>query len=363
MEKDKTLSLNDFFIYKNEFIKDALKKLDKTAEKALLVVDNDARLLGTITDGDIRRFILGGGSLEDNIKKVYNKKPVYFTQKDFSLAKAKGIFIASKIDLIPILDKNSKVVDFITWNQAFSDKNSPKIMRSRIDIPVVIMAGGKSTRLEPFTKIIPKPLIPIGDKPIVEIIIDEFRKQGANEYVLVLNYKREMIESYFNNISKEYKLQFVIENDFQGTAGGLKLLKEKIGERFIVSNCDVIVKANFEEVIDFHKKQDAALTILSSFQHYRIPYGIVKIREEGRVLGIHEKPEYTFMINTGVYILNKECLQFIPKRAYFEMTDLIKTLIKNKMKISTYPVNENDYIDIGQWEEYKKAIEKIQFLR
>ena len=142
----------------------------------------------------------------------------------------------------------------------------------------------------------------------------------------------------------------------------LRLLEEKIGKHFIVSNCDVIVRANFEEVIDFHKKHGASLTVLSSFQHYSIPYGVVIFEEGGQVLGIQEKPEYTFMVNTGVYILNKECLGFIPKGTHFDMTDLIKILIKSRKKVFTYPVNENDYIDIGQWEEYKKAVEKIQFL-
>lgn len=362
MNKNKILSLEDFFIQRDGSIKDALKKLDKTAEKALLVVQAEGKLLGTITDGDVRRFILNGGSLEDTIAKVYNKKPIYLKQNEFSLAKAKDIFITNKIDLIPIVDEHNKVIDFTTWSQVFSGKDILKAARSKIDIPVVIMAGGRSTRLEPVTKIIPKPLIPIGDKPIVEIIIDEFKKQGVNNYYLILNYKSEMIESYFNNIERDYGIQYIKEAEFHGTAGGLRLLEEKIGKHFIVSNCDVIVRANFEEVIDFHKKHGASLTVLSSFQHYSIPYGVVIFEEGGQVLGIQEKPEYTFMVNTGVYILNKECLGFIPKGTHFDMTDLIKILIKSRKKVFTYPVNENDYIDIGQWEEYKKAVEKIQFL-
>jgi len=354
----------DIFINETVFVKDALKKLDKTAEKVLLVADEANCLLGTLTDGDIRRFVLGGGSLENEIKDVYNKKPICFKQKDFSIDKIKEMFIENKIDLIPILDDRDRVIDFMTWDRVFSkDDKAATAIKSKIDAPVVIMAGGKSTRLEPFTKILPKPLFPIGDKPIVEIIIEEFKKQAVREFYLVLNYKSELIESYFNNIEKDYKVQYIREGDFWGTTGGLKLLEKEISDCFIVSNCDVIVKANFEEVIDFHKKQGASLTVLSSFQHYNIPYGIVKFEKEGKVTDIIEKPEYTFMVNAGVYILDRDCLKLIPKNTHFDMTDLIKSLVKNNKKVVTYPVNENDYMDIGQWEEYKKAVEKLQFLK
>lgn len=353
----------DILIYETESVKDAFKKLDKTAEKVLLVVDNQNRLLGTITDGDIRRYILRGKDLEDNISEVYNRKPEYLKKGNFSKDLAKDMFLKDKIELIPIVDKKNKVVDFITWDQTFSDSEKAKTIIGRIDIPVVIMAGGKGTRLDPFSKIFPKPLIPIGDKPIIEIIIDEFKKQGANEYYLTLNYKGKMIESYFNGIKKDYEIKYVWEDELLGTAGSLKLIEEKIADTFIVSNSDIIVKANFEEVVNLHKEQDAFLTILSSIQYHKIPYGIIKFKEGGEITDILEKPEYALTVNTGVYILNQKSLQFIPPKSYFDMTDLVKSLIKNNEKVITYPVNENDYIDIGQWEEYKKAVEKLQILR
>lgn len=352
----------DIFINEMESVKDALKKLDKSSKKVLLVVDNENKLLGTVTDGDIRRFMLRGGSLENDIKEIYNKTPMYLKKRGFSIDKAKDMLIKNKIELIPILDSENKVVDFITWSQAFSDSKSSVINTSQVKVPVVIMAGGKSTRLEPFSKILPKPLIPIGDKPIVEIIIDEFKKHGINKYYLILNYKGEMVELYFNSIEKDYELKYIRETDFWGTAGGLKLLEDVIDDVFMVSNCDVIVKANFEEVVNFHKEQKAFLTILSSFRHYKIPYGVVKFKEGGEVIDIFEKPEYTFTINTGVYVMNKKCLQFISEKTYFDMTDLVRQLIKNDKKIVTYLVNENDHIDIGQWEEYKMALEKLKVL-
>lgn len=346
--------------YETETIKEILKKLDKTAEKVLLVIDDAKRLMGTITDGDIRRYILKGKELENDIREIYNQRPIYIRKNDYSTDKVKDMLIKNKIELIPILDEDNKVVDFITWSKVFSNGEISTFIESKINIPVVIMAGGRGARLDPYTTVLPKPLIPIGDKPIIEIIIDEFKKQGASEYYLTLNHKAKMIEAYFSNIEKDYKLKFIKEEDFLGTAGSLKLLEQQISTTFIVSNCDVIVKANFEEVINFHQEQQAQLTMLSSIQHYKIPYGVIKFSEGGRVTSLIEKPEYTFSTNTGVYVLDKECLKSIPKNKHFDMTDLAESLIKNNKKVIIYPVNEGDYIDIGQWEEYKKAIERLK---
>lgn len=355
----------DIFIYETESVKDALKKLDKIKQdKALLVIENGGRLLGTITDGDIRRYILRGKSLDNYIKEVYNKNPIYLKEDSFSLAATKKMLMENKIRLIPILNEDDKVVDFRTWSQIFSEAEMLKAVKAIIDIPVVIMAGGKGLRLEPFTRILPKALIPIGDKPIIQIIIEEFKKYGINEYYVTLNIKGEMVESYFRNTEKDYEIHYIWEGKrFLGTAGSLKFLEDKVKDIFIVSNCDVIVKANFEEVINFHKEQNAALTILAAIQHYKLPYGVIKFTEGGGVTDIHEKPEYTFPISAGIYILSKESLQVIPEELPFDMTDLIRDLIKDNRKVAMYPVNENDYIDIGQWEEYKKAIDKLQAFR
>lgn len=349
----------DILINETQSIKDALKKIDKAESKVLLVVDEDNKLLGTVTDGDVRRYILSGKGVKGSVREVCNKQPIYIKKKEFSIEFAKKMLIQTKVKLIPIVDNNSKVVDAIADKQVFSESELSAFMVSKIDLPVVIMAGGKSTRLEPFSKIFPKPLIPIGDKPIIEIIIDRFKEQGAREYYVTLNYKGEMIKAYLDNMDKDYEIKYIWESDYFGTAGSLKLLEEEISDTFIVSNCDVIVQTNFEEVINFHKSQKASLTVLSSIQHYKIPFGIVEFEDGGKVTDIIEKPEYTFTINAGVYVLNKECLRFIPEKTYFDMTTLISTLVKNKKMVVTYPVNENDYIDIGQWEEYKKAIEKL----
>lgn len=352
----------DMLIAETESIKETLKQLDRCAEKVLLVVDKKGRLLGAITDGDIRRSLLAGRSLEGDIREVYNRKPTFIRRSEFTPKHAKKMLLKKKIELLPVVDDDNKVVDFVTWKEAFAEdtNGNGKAARKRLDIPVVVMAGGKGTRMEPFTTILPKPLIPIKDKPIIEIIINKFREFGIKDYYLTLNYKGEMIEAYFKHVEKDYDLRYVWEDDFWGTGGSLKLLEGEIADTFIVSNCDVIVKADFEEVVSLHKKQNASMTVLSSIQHYKIPYGVINFKNGGRITDILEKPEYTFTINTGVYVLSKEVLRYIPERSYFDMTDLMSCLLKSHKKVVTYPVNENDYVDIGQWEEYRRAVDKLQ---
>ncbi|MBI5789053.1 MAG: CBS domain-containing protein [Candidatus Schekmanbacteria bacterium] len=347
----------DFFIHELETIKDTLKKLDKTAGKALFIVDAENKLLGAISDGDIRRHILKGGGLEGNIREIYNRNPVCVLNSACTPEIIKKIFLEKKIAILPVVDENKIIIDLLIWDKFFSKQDFKPI--SKLNIPVVIMAGGKGVRLDPFTKILPKPLIPIGDKPIIELIISEFRKFGIEDYFLTLNYKAELIESYFNGLEKDYEIKYAREDDYYGTAGSLKLFENSIKGTFILSNCDVIVKANYSEVLKIHAESQAVLTILSSIKHYKIPYGVVNFIQGGKVTNIIEKPEYTFTINTGAYILNSDVLQYIPEKTRFDMTDLIKLLIEQGKQVITYPVNENDYIDIGEWEEYRKVVDKF----
>lgn len=352
----------DFFIREAEMAKTALKRLDKSSGKVLLVINSKDKLLGTITDGDIRRHILSGKSLEENIMEIYNRNPYYLKEDSFSKDEAKKILLEKRIELIPILDKEDRPIDFLTWSQVFSDAKIKPVTRTKIDVPVVIMSGGKGSRLEPFTKIFPKSLIPIGDKPIIDMVIEEFRAAGAREFYLTLNYKGEMIKLYLNNGRRDHDIRYIWEEDYLGTAGSLTLLNKKINGTFIISNCDVIVKVDFGDVVRFHKDEGALLTVLSSIQHHRIPYGVIRFKEKGKITDIVEKPEHTFSINTGVYVASKEVLKFIPHKAHFNMTDLIKVLIENNKKVIVYPVNESAYIDFGQWEEYRKNINYLQNL-
>ncbi len=359
---DQGMLNQDIFISKSDSVKNALKKLDQTAEKTLIVVDENKKLLGALTDGDIRRYILKGDDIEKPINGIYNSNPVFIIDFDYTEAMAKELFLKFKIELIPVVDKNKNIVDLITWDKLFSGKLKNLRKYGAIDVPVVIMSGGKGTRMEPFTRVLPKSLIPVGNKTILEMIIDEFRNFGINRFIFTLNYKGSMIEAYFKSIEKNYDIQYIWEKDFLGTAGSLNLVKDIVQDTFIVSNCDVIVKANYQDGINFHRSHNASLTLLSSIQHFKIPYGVVNFKNGGEVTEIIEKPEYTNTINTGVYILEKSCLDLIPDNTVMDMPILIEKLLKSGKKVLTYPINEHDYIDIGQWDEYKKTIDKLTLI-
>jgi len=352
---DKDITISEF-----SSVRETLKKLDYTAEKVLLVVNHNKRFMGTITDGDIRRYILNGGNIQGNIAGIYNRKALSMKKKAYSSKLARRILLQEKIELLPILDDNEIVVDFVTWKMIFSENKEINHVNTELNLPVVIMAGGKGSRLDPFTRILPKPLIPLGERTIVEVIIDEFRKCGVRDYYLILNYKGEMIESYLSSKAKNYNVTYLWEKDFYGTAGGLGLLTDSIADNFIVTNCDVIVNADFFDISRLHIESQADLTILSSIQNYKIPYGVIEFRDGGEVVNILEKPEHMLVINTGVYILHKRVLPFIPKNTHFDMTDLISKLISERKKVITYPVSESKYRDIGQWEEYLKVVRLLE---
>ncbi len=347
------------FIQEKATVIDALKKLDEASSKILLVVNGHKILKGIISDGDIRRSILSGHDLKNSIQSVYNKTPIVVFEKDNTRENIQKILVKNEIEALPIVDENWRVIDFIKWEDVFSSKKSIKSGNPLKDIPVVIMAGGKGTRMEPFTTVLPKPLIPIGDKTILEKIMEEFSNYGVNKFFLTLNYKGEMIEAYFKSIEKKYDISFVWEKDFCGTAGSLKLLEELIQGTFIVSNCDIIIKADYEDVINFHKHNKAQVTTISSMLHHTIPYGVVEFHNGGEIKGIREKPELNFTINTGMYIMEKECLTYLLKDMYMDMPQLIEKLIKKNKRAFTYPVKESDYIDIGQWDEYRSAVKKL----
>jgi len=354
------IKLNSIYITQEINIKDALKQINTSGKGILIVVDENNRLLGTLSDGDLRRAILSGRGLDDTIDTVFNANPSYLYEDEFNLEKAKKIFLSKRFDIIPIIDRKGIVKRYIDWSEIFSSEPYSLKTRKIIDIPVVIMAGGKGTRMKPFTNVLPKPLIPIGEKTIVEHIIDEFCQNGIKKYYFTLNYRGEMIRAYFDGLEHDYDVEYIWEKEFLGTAGSLKLFTEKAPQRFFVSNCDIIVKTDFSNVLEFHDANHSWLTIISAVQHNIVPYGVVHFTNGGKVEQIQEKPEYSFIINTGIYILDKRCLEYIPSNCVFDMTDLIQKLLDDKKPVFTYPVNEGEYIDIGQWEEYKNALDRLE---
>lgn len=347
---------NDMIVREDCTVRDAMKQIDKSARGILFVADQRMKLLGTMTDGDIRRGLLAGAKLSDNVDRVYNRSPYVMAAENYDRDGAARTIAERGFKAIPIVNEQGTLVAYEPGNEARPEGRGRV---KDIGVPAVIMAGGKGTRMAPFTNVLPKPLIPIGEKTILELIIDEFSRFGVRDYYFTINYRGEMIRAYFDCIKHDYSVTYLREQDFNGTAGSLNLLPPDIPKTFIVSNCDIIVKADLGDVLEFHYKSKAMLTVISSVQHHQIPYGVIKFESGGIVSGLEEKPEMSFCINTGVYILERECLEYIPKNGIYHMTHLMEALMQDGKRVVTYPVNENEYIDIGQWEEYRKAVNQM----
>jgi len=350
--------MKDITINPQATIKEAMEALDKTAVRVLLVVDENQALIGCLTDGDIRRHILKGNDLTGIIYNAYHKEPFFVLQEDYNSEKIKKVFVENKIDLIPILDQNRKVVDYITWEKAFGSNR--KSENRKLDVPVVIMAGGGGTRLEPFTKVLPKPLLPVGDKPIIDHIIDRFRDYGMCEFYLTIHHKSKILRAYFEEKSPDYSVGFAEEIEPRGTAGSLALLADRLNKPFFVSNCDVIIEADYADIFRFHTKNGYDITLVASAKQYNIPYGICELNGSGSLERIQEKPEYSFLVNTGFYVLNPSVIDLIPDNGLLHITHLMDKVKENNGTIGVYPISEKAWIDVGQWVEYRKALKIIE---
>lgn len=330
---------------------EAMELLDKVAKKVLFVVQN-GQFAGAITDGDIRRWILKKGKLEAKVKDVANYNPKYMYEKD--KAKAKDYMRNHSIEAVPIVDENKDIVSVVLWNdEKVESKRS-------LSIPVVIMAGGLGTRLYPYTKILPKPLIPIGEIPIAEHIINRFNRYGSSEFFLIVNHKKNMIKAYFNEIEKDYKVTHIDEDKPLGTGGGISLLKGKICTSFILTNCDILIEADYEKIYKFHKKEKNLITMVCSLKHIKIPYGVIEISENGEIESMKEKPELSFFTNTGMYIVESNVIEELENDLMIGFPDIIERYRKAGEKIGVYPISENSWLDMGQLDEMEEMRRRLE---
>lgn len=352
-----TQDVNQFLITKECSIKQAMKKMTDIGQKVLFVVDGSSFLIGSLSDGDIRKWILSGGSLRDEVIKICNKKPK-FVAEDYKIDDIKKLMLKFLIGCVPVLDKKLKISKILTWNDIFSEDRH--FHRKKLNIEVFVMAGGLGARLDPFTKILPKPLIPVGDKTIIEIIMDKFNEYGINKFYVSVNHKSKMIKSYFEDSDDKYKILYIEEEKPLGTAGSLRLVKNMCKNSLLVTNCDIIVENDYTEIVKFHKHHNYDMTLVVSCRHYIIPYGVCEIEGKGVLKNINEKPEYDLLVNTGMYVIDKKIINLIPGNTFFNLNELIIKAKKKKLKIGVFPISENSWIDIGQWDEYHKALEKIK---
>lgn len=351
MDKEK---IKNYTVYYNSNIKAAIKKMDEGGIGLIVCVDENENAVGIVTDGDFRRAILQGIDLQNSVKKISNKNYCSL-EFDYKNTDVKYIFENTVAQQIPVL-KNGKLVDILSKEAFYSGNKKNKFTLPQIHLPVVIMAGGEGKRLDPFTRILPKPLIPLGNQPIIEIIMDKFAQFGMKNFFISVNTKAKMIKSYFEDSSKKYNISYIEEDKPLGTAGALRFLEGKLKTPFFISNCDIIVESDYTKIYKFHKKNNFDITIVGSLQHYTIPYGVCDIENGGILKNIKEKPKYDLLVNTGMYLFNTDILKFIPRNKFFNIPDLIKKLEKPRKKIGVYPVSEKSWIDVGKLTEYKKHI-------
>lgn len=352
--------LQSFLITENTSVKEAMKQMSEAGKKILFVIDQQNKLCGSLTDGDIRRWVLKEGSILARVAGVYQESPICFNE-DYDIGDIKKIMLAKRINGVPVINRQREIVRILLWEDIFGNGNVAS--KETIDIPVVIMAGGKGDRLDPFTRILPKPLIPIGEKAIIELIMEKFLAYGVKEFFVTVNHKSRMIKAYFDEIKTPYRINYIKEDNPMGTAGSLRLLEQEIKKSVLVSNCDIIIESDYSEIVDFHEEKNNDITIVGSFRHFTIPYGICTIEAGGQLMSLEEKPERDFLVNTGMYLLKKDVLSLIPENQRFDMTDLVRSVKKQGGKVGVFPIDAKSWIDVGQWEEYHKSIKDLGYER
>lgn len=351
MEMEK---INSFIGEETLSIVDAMEKIDINAKGVLFIVNNEKKLVGSLSDGDIRRWILSSGDIAASVVKAMNTSPKYLNIGDKN--NAVKLMRENVITALPLVDAQKEVVDIFLM----SDMEKYSEQKGDLSgVPVVIMAGGKGTRLYPYTKILPKPLVPIGDTPIVERIINYYNEFGMKSFYMTVNYKKAMIRSYFDEIDRDYEIKYVEEIKPLGTGGSIKLIKEKLDSPIFVTNCDALILADYYDVYQYHLKSENDITMVSALKNIQIPYGVLHTGENGILNLIEEKPKLSYFINTGMYIINPDMIELIPDDEMFHMTNLVEKVMQNGGKVGTYPVSEDSFLDMGELDEMKRMEEKL----
>ncbi len=334
-------------ISKEASLRNAMEVIDRGALKVALVVSSDSRLLGLVTDGDIRRGLLSGLTLNDPIDQVMSRHPVVGYTSD-SRDTIVQLGLRKSLSQIPIVDDQGTLVGIELIDKLFAISEQKNW--------VVLMAGGLGTRLRPLTWDQPKPMLPIGGRPLLETIITNFANQGFRHFKLCLNYKAEMIQEHFGDGSKlGVHIDYVLENKRMGTAGALSLMPPP-EETFFVMNGDLLTDINFSSLLDFHRMQQGDATLCVREHQYRIPYGVVSTND-GQVTTIDEKPLKKTYVNAGIYLFEPSAMSLIPKDRYYDMTDFLLDLINNNHTVNSFPIHEY-WLDIGQHTDYERAKEE-----
>ena len=343
-------NIENIKLRQNATIKEALGIIDSGAMQIALVVDDNDKLLGTLTDGDIRRGILRGLDLDSSIETIVFKEPA-IAKISSTKEEILKIALSKKLHQIPIVDDNGIVLDL----KEIEELVEPKIKTSR----VILMVGGLGTRLRPLTQDTPKPMLKVGNKPILQTIVERFAEYGFVNITMCVNFNASIIRDYFGD-GKEFgvNIDYVLEEKRMGTAGALSLLKERPSEPFFVMNGDLLTNVNFEHIFNYHILNKATATMCVREYDYEVPYGVVKMNDN-KIIEIAEKPVQKFFVSAGIYMLSPEILDLIPKNEFYDMPALFEKLIKLSKNVISFPIREY-WLDIGRMEEYQRANEEYK---
>jgi dTDP-glucose pyrophosphorylase len=339
----------------NMSIINALKLMDKQRCKLLIILENSS-YLGLVSIGDIQRAIIGNKSISASVASIMRNDYIVAKKTD-SITEIRKVMLRIRAEFMPVVDDDNNLVEVHFWEDLFGEALAEPLFK--FSLPVVIMAGGRGTRLKPLTNVLPKPLIPIDDKSLIESILESFHKHGCSNFFISVNYKAELIEYYLLNLHLPYHLIFFKEEKPMGTAGSLSLLNGKISDTFFVSNCDILIDQDYSEVLNYHRENTNEITIVAAMKHFPIAYGTIETGENGQLINLSEKPELTFKINSGMYILEPHLLNEIPEGQYFHITDLIGKIKERGGRIGVFPVSEKSWSDIGNWNDYLRLISQM----
>ncbi|MEA5143330.1 MAG: sugar phosphate nucleotidyltransferase [Oscillibacter sp.] len=330
----------------------AMNTININGKGIVYVCRGDGTLAGAVTDGNIRRYIISGGELTADIMKAANVTP-RFLQLD-SPEEPDAFMKANRITSVPIVDGEGKVrsISFLHASRVYKN--------DKLNVPVVIMAGGKGTRLLPYTQILPKPLIPVGEKTITEMIMERFEQFGCHAFRMIVNYKKNLIKAFFADSDTGHDISFTDETQFMGTGGGLGLLKGLYDSTFFMTNCDIILDDDYGDILRYHREHRNIITVVCAMKKVVIPYGTIEISDAGQALKLTEKPTFSFMTNTGFYVIEPAFLDCIPSDTRIDITDLIQLCIDRGENVGVYPVSENAWMDMGRLDELEKMRKRLE---
>lgn len=333
-------------------ILEGLKKMDLLDKKLLIVLDNN-KFYGLLSAGDIQRAVIQNKPLDTKVAEVLRKN-IRIAKPGDSFEIIRQMMFDFRMELCPVVNEKQDIVELYFWEDVFTEK-APQ-PKEQFNLPIVIMAGGFGSRLKPLTNVLPKPLIPIGEKTILEHIFQRFAKHGCNTFHISVNYKAELIEYYLKNQNLPYLLKYYKEDIPMGTAGSLSLLKGKISETFFVSNCDILIEQDYSEILEYHRENKNEITIVAALKHFPLSYGTIETGKNGKLLQLIEKPELTFKINSGMYLLEPHLIDEIPENEFFHITELIEKVKQRGGNVGVFPVSEKSWKDVGNWDEYIRLI-------